>query len=1400
MSKSKKTAKQENEARMEAESHMLDGELHPHTGPAIANYNGLSRLVFGPAGTLVFQRCCGGKKKDLQHDRLWSFPEVEAYNVWKQFKPHWEEERAAPEPSLVRALWKTFRLTFAKALFFQLVYVAFSFLVPVMLPYMLSHLADKATPWAEDDTPDWHGYLYTVGIFFGAVFGAFAYYHAGFTGWTLAAKIRAVMVMMTFKKTLKVQNSSERNSGQIVNMVSSDAQILTDTFAFFLSGLVAPIQLIVVTGLLWKEIGPFALIPLATFIVSMPISGIVSSKFGGLRFKQQQASDQRLKLIRELISAVRIVKYYAWEVPFQRNIDNFREYEIERVRKTAMTRTIAVGVFSAVGPVGTALTYTFYSLGNAFDLSRIFTALALLNLVRLPLQILPLVLVFGSQYMIAFNRVRDFCILPELPKRENRPPSKVAIRMKNTSLSWEKDSPVLTKLNIKVKRGECVMVVGSVGSGKSSLAQAVIGEMPIVDGEVEINGGIAYVPQEAWIINASVRENIVFGNPFDEALYKKVIKMAALEPDFAIMPAGDKTEIGDRGINLSGGQRQRVSIARALYANRDVYVFDDPFSAVDSHVAKHLIENAVVKYIRGQGKTGFIVTNQLQFLSYADRVIMLKGGKIVEQGKFEELMANGRDFAALIKEFGVFEKDDDGEESSSEASSKKGPVKKPTQDANTEKKEEASGALTGSEERESGTIDAAVYWYYIKSGGLGLFFLAVFLLFSVVAARVFYALWLSDWSASSTGAGTAPPAVAAAFGCRLAFNYTANPNVTVDQVCPPLFAITPIAANQANLFKGGYSRDQWLAGYLAASFFEVIVFFLHMIPLVYWSRNASRTLHHNLLSKVLRASTSFFDSTPAGRLIARFSKDINLIDDLLAFQFDQYVGLLLTLVGIFAQMAASQPFILIIMGVAFIIFFFMQRIFQRTAIDIQRLEALSRAPIFSHLSETIEGASSIRAYGMQKKFVRANMNKVDTNLIDYLGLRYSTAWFGMRLDWLGTVIIVTTFLAIFLTRNYGSLNFALAALAMSSTTNITFALSAVANNSVELETKMNSVERIRQYLSIQQEAPAHIEETKPDESWPAKGNVTFKGLSIAYKAGDPVLKKISAKVHAREKIGIVGRTGAGKSTLVTALFRMVEPSEGTIEIDGVDITKIGLTDLRRKLSIIPQLPQLFIGTVRYNVDPFKEKEDKDIWRALEMVQLKSYIESLPDKLESKVEENGSNFSVGQRQLLAMARALLVDAKILLLDEATAAVDNETDSLIQAMVRKNFKNKTVLTIAHRLNTIMDYDRIMVLDKGKLVEFDTPKNLLDDKTTIFYSMVEATGEASAEHLRRIARGELSVVETLTPSTERKKKDSSDTKKPKSSSSSKNVREKADDDDDGKKPKSSKKDSKKSSDKKK
>lgn len=538
---------------------------------------------------------------------------------------------------------------------------------------------------------------------------------------------------------------------------------------------------------------------------------------------------------------------------------------------------------------------------------------------------------------------------------------------------------------------------------------------------------------------------------------------------------------------------------------------------------------------------------------------------------------------------------------------------------------------------------------------------------------------------------------------------------------------------------------------------DAVMVFLRQLPLISWARDASLALHSSLLGRLARATTSFYDVTPMGRLLSRFSKDINLIDDNIQFQFDSYIQQLALLAGLFAQMAATQPYLVIVIVAAGVFFFILQRAFASTAVNLQRLEAVSRAPIFSHLSESIEGASSIRAYKMEKSFTKAAINKVNNNLVDYIAFRYAFSWFALRLDWLSALVILATFLSVVVTKNDGTVSVSLAALALSSTSSITLVLSSTANWGVQLEATMNSVERVRQYMNVEQEAPAHIVETMPEAAWPEKGAVRFKKLSISYnKDGSaPVLRKISASVKPKEKIGIVGRTGAGKSTLITALFRMMEPSEGTIEIDGVDVRQIGLTDLRSKLSIIPQLPQLFVGSVRYNIDPFETSSDDDIWKSLEMVQLKDFVAGLEGKLDAHVEDGGSNFSVGQRQLLSMARALLRNSKILLLDEATAAVDNETDAMIQSMVRKNFKNMTVFTIAHRLNTIMDSTRVMVLDRGQLVEFDTPAKLLDNPDGIFTSMVEATGPASAEYLRKIARGELTVVESLsTPELKRKK----------------------------------------------
>jgi ABC-type multidrug transport system fused ATPase/permease subunit len=617
---------------------------------------------------------------------------------------------------------------------------------------------------------------------------------------------------MTYKKALKLQGIG-KDAGKIVNIVAVDAQcvfrfctqtrpnlihffvdfrILSDTFGVYVIGLTGPVQIIIGTGLLWQRIGAFALLPFGTFLVSLPIVGFLNSIYARRLETTKTATDSRLKLVRELLSAIRIIKYYAWELPFEQNIQRFRTNEVDRQKATTTVRIGGISTFAAVSPISTGLIFCLYAIGNAFQVTTIFTTVALVNMMRTPFQFLPLVIVFSSQYKVALTRVREFCLRPE-PERNQKPTSSsksksTAIYMKKASFAWDAPAdtdvelagpaaPVLSDVDLRVKLGSVTMVVGAVGSGKSTLVSGVLGEVPHVSGTVEVSADISYVPQEAWIINASVRSNILFGKPYDEKLYKEVLRASALETDLKIMPLGDATEIGDRGINLSGGQKQRVSIARALYADRDLYVFDDPFSAVDSHVAKHLVENAVGKFLRSRGKTAFIITNQLQFLHVADHIVFLKNGHVAEQGSFDKLMENGAEFKQLVKDFGVAKENKSASTSSdsdsAETESPKGEkdsksVKKASKktsksskldltspdvtrkaaDPASEKKLVVAEAATASnaEEMEKGAITFATYWHYISSGGSFMFFFSVFLMFVIAGFRVFNSIWLSWWA------------------------------------------------------------------------------------------------------------------------------------------------------------------------------------------------------------------------------------------------------------------------------------------------------------------------------------------------------------------------------------------------------------------------------------------------------------------------------------------------------------------------------------------------------------------------------------------------------------------------------------------------------------------------------
>lgn len=1249
--------------------------------------------------------------------------------------------------------------------------------------------------------PLWWAYVYALAIFTAAIAGSLFNYHSQIMAYKFGLRVRAATTTLIYRKSLYAILGRSSNTGTVVNLMSTDAQLLLETLPLFMQGVLAPVQVAVTLGLLSRYLKVYTLISLAVAVVSFPLTGIIAGKFSALRAGVQVKSDVRLKFVKEFLTAIRIVKYYAWEKPFVRNIGATRDDQLVTVRWLLIFRALLVSLLTNVPSLAIGFTFFFYGIGHSMDFQAVFSAMAYLNMLRTPFIFLPMLLAFLGQYITSFSRITFFALRSEVtPRLIDDDPDNIggmkieggnfawetklsiaegrftdlekaeaeANKLKDASSGAEKDewtkkakvivaeksyigkivhnlrvqqqydaqiaatgSSTITDesyekitdeekekypelrlpttnlhdVSVAVQRGKLTTVVGSVGSGKSTLAMAFLGEVHASTGSVWVSDEIAYAAQEAWILNATIRDNITFGKEYDPVWYAEVIRACALTTDLAMFPASDLTEIGERGTNLSGGQRQRINVARAMYSKSPIVILDDPFSAVDAHVGEHMFSH-VARAMAAEGRTVLLITNQLHFVPDADYCVVLKKGRVIEQGACSQLMKldGGYLKKMLAKQSASASSNvsvtDAERMESSNARDKMKAAKDVAFHPTPEKDEEhrRKGALIKAEERESGNIGFGTYWQYIRAGGLFLILLVIFMQAARTAMRVMGGVWLSWWS-------------------------------------------DPTNAK-------GFSKGEYLGAYISFTIGEALFTVIGSFIFVYFAIRAGRQLHVGLTLSVSRATTTWFDITPVGRIITRFSKDIDFIDVQLPQLVEQSIVFFFMLIGIIASIAVGTPYVLILFAVAALGFGALTLHYRKTSIQVQRLEALSRAPIFSHFTETLEGSVTIRAFGMAQAFKVANMNKIDANTTDFLALRYCSAWFAVTLDLMGNVFVFLSYVVMILVRTHApnSMPVGYMIFAVSNSGGISQSLGAFSNSITDLENKMNSAERVLQYFKLPEEAPAEIPENAPPAEWPAHGAIKIDNLVIEYKKDVPVLKNLSCSIKPREKIGIVGRTGAGKSTLITALFRTVEPVSGSILIDDVDITQIGLFDLRSRLSIIPQMPQLFVGTVRYNLDPFDEHTDEEIWKVLKMVKLKSEIAKLDGKLLAAVEENGSNFSVGQRQLLSMARCLLRNTHVLLLDEATAAVDVETDALLQTMIRKNFRDKTVLTIAHRLNTIMDSDRIMVLDAGKIIEFDSPSKLLSDKKGVLHGMVEATGPESSSYLRSIAFGQVSVADSI------------------------------------------------------
>ncbi|KAG2386093.1 hypothetical protein C9374_002539 [Naegleria lovaniensis] len=895
-------------------------------------------------------------------------------------------------------------------------------------------------------------------------------------------------------------------------------------------------------------------------------------------------------------------------------------------------------------------------------------------------------------------------------KKEETKSTAVAVQENNSQKKDEiKPDFRLKDINITVKRGDLVVIVGLVGSGKSSLLSALIGEMFKENGNLQVSGQVAYVPQQAWIRNATVRDNILFGKPFNSERYQQTIEACSLEHDLEVLTAGDLTEIGEKGINISGGQKQRVNLARAVYADADVYLFDDVLSALDQHVGRSVFQNCICGLL--QNKTRVLVTHQWQYLKDADHIIIIQDGKIMAQGTHQELGRSDSPFSSMLKSYFKMEHEEEKEEEKGEEKEKDGKAAKKN-----------NGKLMSTEDRAEGSVKFSVYKSYVQYAGGYFVFGIILLLYSLTQASNMITNWfLAEWSNVATT--------------------SLQPDDGRDR--PTQFFVNQWLSSTSVLQSNGggnnnhdlgYNLPMYIGIYIGLGVGAAILTFFQELTFGLSGLKASKRLHNKALERIMNAPTVFFDTNPAGRIINRFSKDTESIDSSLIGTLKMLMSCLFQVIGTLLLIGSVNYLFLIPIFPILFIYYYVQKYYRSTSRELKRLDSISRSPLFAHFGETLTGVATIRAYRRQEDFMRENEKLLDRNNRAYFAQLVSQRWLAFRLELVGAMIVLFAALSGVI----GGSSSAMAGLTLTYALSLTSTASWLVRCAVEAEAAMNSVERVLYYCEeIPQEAPKSIESTKPPEDWPQKGEIELRNVYLKYREElDFVLRDLSLHINPRDKVGIIGRTGCGKSTLMLALFRITEISQGQIIIDGVDVGQIGLHDLRKKLAIIPQDPVMFSGTLRFNLDPFNEFEDYQIWQALERAHIKEKVLNLEGQLDAKVAEYGENFSLGERQLFCVARAILRKTKILIMDEATASVDIHTDALLQQTVRTEFSDRTVLTVAHRLNTIIDSDRILGLKAGEVAEFDSPKNLLTrQEPSIFASLIEETGKANASYLKSI-----------------------------------------------------------------
>uniref|UniRef100_A0A8C7TJM1 Multidrug resistance-associated protein 4 n=1 Tax=Oncorhynchus mykiss TaxID=8022 RepID=A0A8C7TJM1_ONCMY len=1250
-----------------------------------------------------------GKKRRLEEDDMYQvLPDDASQVLGEELQRHWDKEvrMAARElrmPKLTKAIVKCYGKPYAVLGIFSFTVEVIKVIQPVFLGKLIRYF-EKYDPDDMDALYEAFGYaagisLSTVAL---TVLQIHYYYHVQRTG----MKIRVAMCHMIYKKALCLSSAAmgKTTTGQMVNLLSNDVNKFDEVTNNLHYLWIAPLQAVVVISLLWYEIGPSCLAGVAVLVFLLPLQTMFGKLFGSLRSKTAALTDNRIRTMNEVVSGIRIIKMYAWEKPFSALVNDVRREEISKIMSSSYLRGLNMVSFFAASKIIVFITFAVYVLlGNTISASRVFVAVSLYGAIKITVTLFfPQAIEKVFETIISIRRIKNFLLLEEIERPNMRftPEEKkdASVEIKDLICYWDKclDTPSLQNLSLTVKSEQLVAVIGPVGSGKSSLLSAILGELPHDKGVLRVKGQLTYASQQPWVFPGTIRSNILFGKELHPQKYEKVLRACALKRDMELLPDGDLTVIGDRGATLSGGQKARVNLARAVYQDADIYLLDDPLSAVDAEVGRHLFEQCICGILKN--KPRILVTHQLQYLQAANQILVLKEGHVVARGTYSELQHSGVDFTSLLKRDEEEPQTNNNHSVVQHAFSQNSicswnSVVSHTSSMHSVKDGAEQLSTVAEESRSEDNIGASLYFKYLNAG-------ASILVMLGTVAYVLQDWWLAYWAGEQE---------------------KLNINGTV------------IVQNGLNITQE-LDLGFYVGIYAGLTLASVIFGFARSLVMFNVLVKAAQSLHNRMFNSILRTPVRFFDVNPIGRILNRFSKDISQLDSMLPNTFVDFSQSILQNIGVVVVAASVMPWILIPVVPLLIIFLFLRRYFLQTSRDVKRLESTTRSPVFSHLSSSLQGLWTIRAFGAEERFQNTFDAHQDLHSESWFLFLVTSRWFALRLDGIcAAFVTVTAFGCLFLR---DGLEAGAVGLVLSYAVTLLGNFQWTIRQSAEMENMMTSVERVVEYTELESEAPWETQKRPPPE-WPSKGLITFDRVSFSYSSDGPVvLKDMKAMFRPKEKVGIVGRTGAGKSSLVSALFRLAEP-EGRIYIDGVLTSEIGLHDLRQKMSIIPQDPVLFTGTMRKNLDPFSQHTDEDLWNALQEVQLKSVVEELPNKMETVLAESGSNFSVGQRQLVCLARAVLRKNRILIIDEATANVDPRTDELIQKTIRDKFRECTVLTIAHRLNTIIDSDRILVLGAGMIQEFDEPYVLLQNQESALYRIVQQTGKAEAASLLESAK---------------------------------------------------------------